>query len=77
MQPVTLPSPGIMQPHRVQIPIVPSTNGQPTSDQRDDTPNVDRIPEFDDVKTAWNFDARDWAANTGRIISNLSIFAAK
>lgn len=50
MQPITLSGAGMMQPHRVQISIMSSTNGQSTSYQRDDTSNVNRIAEFDDVE---------------------------
>lgn len=50
MQPITLSGSGVVKPHRVQIPVVSGTNSQATGDQRDDTSNVDRIAEFDDVE---------------------------
>lgn len=46
----------MMQPHRVEIPVVSGANGQSAGHQRDDTSNVDRITEFDDVETTWDRD---------------------
>lgn len=43
----------MMKPHRVQIPIVSGTDSESTGDQRDDTSNVDRIAEFDNVEATY------------------------
>lgn len=40
----------MVQPHRVQIPVVSGTNSQSTSHQRNDTFNVDRVAKFDDIE---------------------------